>query len=193
MMGRDRGRHPASSSASLFVSTLRTGAAGSCSRRRSWGDRHRWELTTQVLAEFCHVVTDERRFEHPMGMAEAVDLCEQWVAGRRSATGDRRRRRRRPLRVVDAPVQTRAETTARHDARGDVSPGRVSPHRERRTMAASSRRSACSNRRCCESQGLSGEVARSLRSGPSFACSAGSAGETKAPSRGLDSPIGSSP
>jgi predicted nucleic acid-binding protein len=35
-------------------------------------------VAAQVLAEFCHVVTDERRFEHPLAMAEALDLCEQW-------------------------------------------------------------------------------------------------------------------
>lgn len=38
-------------------------------------------LAAQVLAEFCHVVTDPRRFERPLDMAEALDLCEQlWNA-----------------------------------------------------------------------------------------------------------------
>ncbi|PKM08183.1 MAG: hypothetical protein CVV14_05400 [Gammaproteobacteria bacterium HGW-Gammaproteobacteria-4] len=35
-------------------------------------------LAPQVLAEFAHVVTDPRRFEHPLDMATALDLCEQW-------------------------------------------------------------------------------------------------------------------
>ncbi|HUP22599.1 MAG TPA: type II toxin-antitoxin system VapC family toxin [Thermoanaerobaculia bacterium] len=35
-------------------------------------------MTPQVLAEFCHIVTDERRFERPLAMHEALELCEQW-------------------------------------------------------------------------------------------------------------------
>lgn len=35
-------------------------------------------LAAPALAEFCHVITDPRRFEHPLGMSEALDLCEQW-------------------------------------------------------------------------------------------------------------------
>lgn len=35
-------------------------------------------LTPQVLAEFAHVVTDPRRFERPLEMRGALDLCEQW-------------------------------------------------------------------------------------------------------------------
>ncbi len=35
-------------------------------------------MTPQVLAEFCHVVTDSRRFEHPIAMSEALEVCEQW-------------------------------------------------------------------------------------------------------------------
>lgn len=38
-------------------------------------------LAAQVLAEFCHVVTDPRRFERPLQMTEAIELCEQlWNA-----------------------------------------------------------------------------------------------------------------
>lgn len=38
-------------------------------------------LAAQVLAELCHVVTDPRRFEHPLDMAEALELSEQmWSA-----------------------------------------------------------------------------------------------------------------
>ena len=35
-------------------------------------------LASQVLAEFCHVVTDPRRFERPLEMSDALDLCELW-------------------------------------------------------------------------------------------------------------------
>lgn len=35
-------------------------------------------LSSQVLAEFCHVITDPRRFEHPLDMPDALDLCETW-------------------------------------------------------------------------------------------------------------------
>jgi len=35
-------------------------------------------LTPQVLAEFAHVVTDPRRFERPLDMATALEMCEQW-------------------------------------------------------------------------------------------------------------------
>lgn len=39
-------------------------------------------ITAQVLAEFCHVVTDARRFERPLAMSEALNLCEQWWKAR---------------------------------------------------------------------------------------------------------------
>jgi predicted nucleic acid-binding protein len=35
-------------------------------------------MAPQVLAEFCHVVTDPRRFERPLPMADAVELSELW-------------------------------------------------------------------------------------------------------------------
>lgn len=35
-------------------------------------------LAAQVLAEFCHVITDPRRFEHPLEMSEALELAQQW-------------------------------------------------------------------------------------------------------------------
>lgn len=35
-------------------------------------------LSAQVLAEFCHVITDPRRFERPLDMDEALELCETW-------------------------------------------------------------------------------------------------------------------
>jgi predicted nucleic acid-binding protein len=35
-------------------------------------------ITAQVLTEFCHVITDARRFERPLEMTAALVLCEQW-------------------------------------------------------------------------------------------------------------------
>jgi predicted nucleic acid-binding protein len=43
-------------------------------------------VAAQALAEFCHVVTDERRFEHPLPMTDALDLCEQWWTAQESRT-----------------------------------------------------------------------------------------------------------
>lgn len=49
----------------LFEKQIR-GQAGSCA------------LAPQVLCEFAHVVTDPRRFEKPLTMPEALDICRQW-------------------------------------------------------------------------------------------------------------------
>jgi predicted nucleic acid-binding protein len=49
----------------LFESEIR-GRAGSMA------------LTAQVLAEFAHIVTDPRRFERPLAMADALELCTLW-------------------------------------------------------------------------------------------------------------------
>lgn len=35
-------------------------------------------VASQALAEFAHVATDPRRFEKPLAMTEALELCEQW-------------------------------------------------------------------------------------------------------------------
>lgn len=35
-------------------------------------------LAPQVLAEYCLVITDPRRFERPLPMVEALELCETW-------------------------------------------------------------------------------------------------------------------
>jgi predicted nucleic acid-binding protein len=35
-------------------------------------------IAPQVLAEFIHIVTDPRRFTHPLDMAAARRLAEQW-------------------------------------------------------------------------------------------------------------------
>ncbi len=39
-------------------------------------------LAPQVLAEFIHIVTDPRRFTHPLDMAAARQLAEQWWTAR---------------------------------------------------------------------------------------------------------------
>lgn len=47
-------------------------------------------LAPQVLAEFCHIVTDPRRFERPIDVSEAIELSEGWwnaVECRRIETG----------------------------------------------------------------------------------------------------------
>lgn len=35
-------------------------------------------LAPQVLTEFCHVVTDPRRFEAPIDIPSALGMCERW-------------------------------------------------------------------------------------------------------------------
>jgi predicted nucleic acid-binding protein len=42
----------------------------------SAGDRV--AIAPQILAEFIHVVTDPRRFTHPLDMTAAHQLAEQW-------------------------------------------------------------------------------------------------------------------
>jgi len=39
-------------------------------------------ITPQVLAEFIHVVTDPRRFAHPLDLTAARRLAEQWWTAR---------------------------------------------------------------------------------------------------------------
>jgi predicted nucleic acid-binding protein len=40
------------------------------------GDR--LAIAPQALAEFVHVVTDQRRFKQPIPMSQALDIAEQW-------------------------------------------------------------------------------------------------------------------
>ena len=35
-------------------------------------------LTPQVLSEFVHAVTDEKRFQHPLSMSDAIEVAEVW-------------------------------------------------------------------------------------------------------------------
>jgi predicted nucleic acid-binding protein len=39
-------------------------------------------IAPQVLAEFIHIVTDPRRFTHPLDVAAARQLAEQWWTAR---------------------------------------------------------------------------------------------------------------
>ena len=39
-------------------------------------------LAPQVLAEYAHVVTDPRRFEHPLSMEAALSLASRWWRAR---------------------------------------------------------------------------------------------------------------
>ncbi len=39
-------------------------------------------IAPQVLAEFIHIVTDPRRFTHPLDMTAARQLAEQWWTAR---------------------------------------------------------------------------------------------------------------
>lgn len=39
-------------------------------------------LAPQVLAEFIHIITDERRFEHPLTMSLAVSRAQAWWQAR---------------------------------------------------------------------------------------------------------------
>lgn len=40
--------------------------------------REGFALAPQVLPEFIHIVTDERRFERPVPMPRALELTEKW-------------------------------------------------------------------------------------------------------------------
>ncbi len=55
----------------------RNGAArATLARLLGAGDRI--AIAPQVLAEFVHIVTDSRRFSHPLDMAAAHQLAQQW-------------------------------------------------------------------------------------------------------------------
>jgi predicted nucleic acid-binding protein len=53
-----------------------TDAKATLARLLSAGDQI--ALAPQVLAEFIHIVTDTRRFKHPLDIAAARQLAEQW-------------------------------------------------------------------------------------------------------------------
>jgi predicted nucleic acid-binding protein len=53
-----------------------TAARNTLARLLSAGDRV--AIAPQILAEFIHVVTDPRRFTHPLDMTAARQLAEQW-------------------------------------------------------------------------------------------------------------------
>jgi len=45
-------------------------------------------VAAQVLTEFCHVVTDPRRFKRPLSMQEAVRTSRRWWRGREVTVAD---------------------------------------------------------------------------------------------------------
>lgn len=45
---------------------------------RLFGEGGRLAIAPQILAEFIHIVTDSRRFTHPLDMAHARQIAEQW-------------------------------------------------------------------------------------------------------------------
>jgi predicted nucleic acid-binding protein len=57
-----------------------TDARATLSRLLGAGDQI--AIAPQVLAEFIHIVTDPRRFTHPLDMTAARQLAEQWWTAR---------------------------------------------------------------------------------------------------------------
>src|SRR5437867_5525775 len=53
-----------------------TAARATLARLLGAGDRI--AIAPQVLAEFIHIVTDARRFTHPLDMTAAGQVAEQW-------------------------------------------------------------------------------------------------------------------
>jgi predicted nucleic acid-binding protein len=49
---------------------------------RLFGAGDQIAIAPQVLAEFIHIVTDPRRFTHPLDMAAARQVAEQWWTAR---------------------------------------------------------------------------------------------------------------
>jgi predicted nucleic acid-binding protein len=47
-------------------------------RDRILGQGQRFALAAQVVTEFIHVVTDPRRFEHPLSMDSALQITSVW-------------------------------------------------------------------------------------------------------------------
>lgn len=41
-------------------------------------DGHDFAIAPQTLAEFIHIVTDARRMQQPLGMADAISRAEHW-------------------------------------------------------------------------------------------------------------------
>lgn len=58
--------HPVHANCWAVFSDRIAGRPGSCA------------LAPQVLTEFTHVVTDPGRFEQPLEMSDALDVCRQW-------------------------------------------------------------------------------------------------------------------
>jgi predicted nucleic acid-binding protein len=66
--------------AEVLEHTEHVAARGTLARLLAAGDLI--AIAPQVLAEFIHVVTDPRRFAHPLDMTAARRLVEQWWTAR---------------------------------------------------------------------------------------------------------------
>jgi predicted nucleic acid-binding protein len=75
---------------------------------------HHLALTSPVISEFLHVVTDSRRFPDPLTMDEALAWITQIHKPSRCFIAPFRRPGRTPRSPVDSPIPTRAETIVRH-------------------------------------------------------------------------------
>ncbi len=53
-----------------------TAARDEMERRLAAGDT--FVMAPQVVSEWVHIVTDARRFEHPLGMAAALEKAQAW-------------------------------------------------------------------------------------------------------------------
>lgn len=81
-------------------------------------------LAPQVLAEFCHVVTDPRRFESPLDLATAIGMSEQWWEALevRQVLPDSEAAPAVPR--LDERVRARSQAASRCGARRHLPPGR---------------------------------------------------------------------
>jgi len=96
------------------------------------GDR--MAIAPQVLAEFVHVVTDERRFQQPFSMETALNKSEHWWNAVEADQVLPTDVAIALFHALDAASSTWAEARARHIARRDVP--RNGRHVERSKAAA---------------------------------------------------------
>jgi predicted nucleic acid-binding protein len=52
--------------------------ARTCMNESVIGEGNAVSLSPQVLSEYLHIVTDEKRFENPLPMPEAIDRAADW-------------------------------------------------------------------------------------------------------------------
>jgi predicted nucleic acid-binding protein len=80
----------------------------------------RMAIAPQVLAEFVHVVTDERRFQQPFSMETALNKSGALVERGGGGSSIANRCSDCAFPYLDAAASTWAEARARHIARRDV-------------------------------------------------------------------------